>query len=110
MLALAGRRDPPVRWVVVTAEPITDIDATAAETIGQLLDELEQQGVVLACAELKATSASRSGAGASWIGWASTGSTRRSGRRYAHTGRPKVSTGWTGRTSFLPRREGVCGR
>src|SRR4051794_32789278 len=40
-------------WVVVAAEPITDIDATAGETLRALNDELEAGGVELAFAELK---------------------------------------------------------
>ena len=43
----------PVRWVVVAAEPITDIDTTAADTLRQLLTELRQQQVTLAFAEMK---------------------------------------------------------
>jgi len=43
----------PVRWVVVAAEPITDIDTTAADTLSQLLEELRQANVTLAFAEVK---------------------------------------------------------
>jgi MFS superfamily sulfate permease-like transporter len=43
----------PVRWVVATAEPITDVDTTAANILDQLLRELRQQRVTLAFAELK---------------------------------------------------------
>ncbi len=43
----------PVRWVVVTAEPITDIDATAAATLESLHRDLAADGIVLAFAELK---------------------------------------------------------
>ena len=43
----------PVHWVVVAAEPITDIDTTAADTLRQLLTELRQEQVTLAFAELK---------------------------------------------------------
>lgn len=43
----------PLRWVVVAAEPITDVDTTAADTLQQLLEELRQQGVTLAFAEAK---------------------------------------------------------
>jgi high affinity sulfate transporter 1 len=43
----------PVRWVVVAAEPITDIDTTAADTLRELLEELRAEGVTLAFAELK---------------------------------------------------------
>ena len=43
----------PVRWVVVADEPITDIDTTAAATLHELLEELHQEHVTLAFAELK---------------------------------------------------------
>jgi MFS superfamily sulfate permease-like transporter len=49
---LAAAR-PAARWVVVAAEPITDVDTTAAAVLGELLAELRQQGVTLAFAELK---------------------------------------------------------
>jgi len=39
--------------VVVAAEPITDVDTTAADTVLELLGELQQQEVVLAFAEMK---------------------------------------------------------
>ncbi|MCC6527686.1 MAG: SulP family inorganic anion transporter [Polyangiaceae bacterium] len=42
-----------VRWVVVAAEPITDVDTTAAEMIQELDTELAARGVELAFAELK---------------------------------------------------------
>ena len=35
----------PVRWAVVAAEPITDIDSTAADTLHELLEELRQDHV-----------------------------------------------------------------
>ena len=44
---------PSIRWVVVAAEPITDVDTTAAEMIQELDDELTRRGVELAFAELK---------------------------------------------------------
>jgi MFS superfamily sulfate permease-like transporter len=40
-------------WIVVAAEPITDIDATAGETLRALNDELDAAGIELAFAELK---------------------------------------------------------
>jgi MFS superfamily sulfate permease-like transporter len=49
--ALARAGDPA--WIVIAAEPITDIDATAGEMLGGLDDELTAAGVVLAFAELK---------------------------------------------------------
>ena len=50
---LVSEAASPVRWVVVAAEPITDIDTTAADILRDLLDELRQEGVTLAFAELK---------------------------------------------------------
>ena len=50
---LVSQATRPPRWVVVAAEPITDIDTTAADTLGQLLQELRQQHVTLAFAEVK---------------------------------------------------------
>ena len=41
------------RWVVIAAEPITDIDATAGETLAVLQADLQADGRTLAFAELK---------------------------------------------------------
>ena len=43
----------PVVWVVVAAEPITDVDTTAAEMIRELDEELAARGAELAFAEMK---------------------------------------------------------
>lgn len=43
----------PVRWVVVAAEPITDVDPSAAEVLEELADDLHAAGVELAFAEMK---------------------------------------------------------
>ncbi len=64
----------PVRWVVVAAEPITDIDSTAADNLHQLLEELRQERVTLAFAELKGRSRTASGATACSTPSAPTGS------------------------------------
>jgi high affinity sulfate transporter 1 len=40
-------------WVVVTAEPVTDVDSTAADMLQRLHDELQRRHVTLAFAELK---------------------------------------------------------
>jgi MFS superfamily sulfate permease-like transporter len=53
VLDVANEPGRDVRWIVVTAEPVTDIDVTAAHALRDLLDALDQQGVVLAFAELK---------------------------------------------------------
>jgi high affinity sulfate transporter 1 len=43
----------PTRWVVVAAEPVTDIDMTAADMLLELVATLEAQGTSLRFAELK---------------------------------------------------------
>ncbi len=40
-------------WVVVTAEPVTDVDSTAADMLQRLHDELQRRHLTLAFAELK---------------------------------------------------------
>jgi high affinity sulfate transporter 1 len=44
---------PRPRWIVVAAEPITDIDTTAADMLEELDDALNGQGISLVFAELK---------------------------------------------------------
>jgi MFS superfamily sulfate permease-like transporter len=41
ILEIVGAAEPPARWVVVAAEPITDVDTTAAMQLGKLLTELK---------------------------------------------------------------------
>ncbi len=53
VLARIRSAPEPVRWVVVAAEPVTDVDTTAAARLDLLLDDLEQRGIVLAFAGLK---------------------------------------------------------
>ena len=43
----------PVRWLVVTAEPVTSIDVTAADAVGELDDALHAAGIELCFAEIK---------------------------------------------------------
>jgi len=43
----------PIRWVVVAAEPITDVDTTAASMLDDLVEELDGREITLAFAELK---------------------------------------------------------
>ncbi len=47
---LAQRRP---RWIVVAAEPITDVDTTAADMLEELDEELNAKGISLVFAELK---------------------------------------------------------
>jgi high affinity sulfate transporter 1 len=43
----------PVRWLVIAAEPVTDIDTTAADVLREIDQSLETAGIELAFAELK---------------------------------------------------------
>ncbi|AIO69094.1 SulP family inorganic anion transporter [Burkholderia oklahomensis] len=45
--------DAPVRCVVIAAEPITDVDVTAADMLATLRDELAAQRITLYFAEMK---------------------------------------------------------
>ncbi len=51
--AAVAEAPTPTRWVVVAAEPVTDIDMTAADTLAELIAALESTGVSLRFAELK---------------------------------------------------------
>ena len=44
---------PALRWLVVAAEPITDVDTTAADMLEQLDESLNARGISLVFAELK---------------------------------------------------------
>jgi high affinity sulfate transporter 1 len=43
----------PVRWLVVAAEPVTSVDVTAADVVGELDDTLHASGIELCFAEMK---------------------------------------------------------
>ena len=45
--------DPGLKWIVIAAEPITDVDTTAADTLEELDEELNARGVSLVFAEMK---------------------------------------------------------
>ncbi len=45
--------DPRPRWILIAAEPITDVDTTAADMLVDLDEELNAAGTSLAFAELK---------------------------------------------------------
>ena len=45
--------DPPPRWIVVAAEPMTDVDTTACDMLEDLAEDLDAQGISLHFAELK---------------------------------------------------------
>ncbi len=45
--------DPAPRWIVIAAEPITDVDTTAADLLEELDGDLNARGIDLVFAELK---------------------------------------------------------
>jgi high affinity sulfate transporter 1 len=53
IIELVDEMKEPPRWVVVAAEPITDVDTTAAEMLLELDNELAARGAELAFAEMK---------------------------------------------------------
>jgi high affinity sulfate transporter 1 len=44
---------PPPQWIVIAAEPITDVDTTASDVLEDLDEDLNSRGVSLVFAELK---------------------------------------------------------
>ncbi|HEY7071911.1 MAG TPA: sulfate permease [Acidimicrobiales bacterium] len=46
-------REPRPRWIIVAAEPITDVDTTAADMLEELDKELNARGISLVIAEMK---------------------------------------------------------
>ncbi|MGZ6708321.1 MAG: SulP family inorganic anion transporter [Solirubrobacteraceae bacterium] len=48
-----ARADPRPRWILIAAEPITDVDTTAADILRTLDEELNAEGTSLVFAELK---------------------------------------------------------
>ncbi|HYN42552.1 MAG TPA: sulfate permease [Thermoanaerobaculia bacterium] len=53
VLRAVAQAPTPTRWVVVAAEPVTDIDITAADQLGELDRELEEAGIEICFAEMK---------------------------------------------------------
>jgi MFS superfamily sulfate permease-like transporter len=45
--------DPPPSWIIIAAEPITDVDTTAADMLRELDETLNARGVSLVFAEMK---------------------------------------------------------
>ena len=48
-----ARANPTPKWIVVAAEPMTDIDTTASDVLEDLDEDLNQEGISLVFAELK---------------------------------------------------------
>ena len=53
VLDAVAKSPTPVRWLVVTAEPVTSVDVTAGDTVAELDETLHAQGIELCFAELK---------------------------------------------------------
>ena len=53
VLAAIASSPTPVRWLVVTAEPVTSIDVTAADAMCDLDDSLRAAGIHMCFAEMK---------------------------------------------------------
>lgn len=53
ILRAVAEAPTPTRWVIVAAEPVTDIDVTAADMLSALDDELQRAGIELGFAEMK---------------------------------------------------------
>ena len=52
-ITVLARREPAPRWIVVAAEPVTDVDTTAADMLFDLDHLLDGRGQALVFAELK---------------------------------------------------------
>jgi high affinity sulfate transporter 1 len=48
-----ARSDPPPRWILIAAEPVTDVDTTASDVLEELDETLNARHISLVFAELK---------------------------------------------------------
>lgn len=48
---LADAADPPLKWLIIDAQAITEIDLTAAERLASLIEELAQAGIAIKIAD-----------------------------------------------------------
>jgi high affinity sulfate transporter 1 len=48
-----AKADPPPTWILIAAEPMTDVDTTASDVLEELDQALNDQGISLVFAELK---------------------------------------------------------
>ena len=53
VLGAVATAPTPTKWVVVAAEPVTDVDITAADALAELDEKLHQAGIELCFAEMK---------------------------------------------------------
>jgi len=52
-VTLLAASDPPPAWIVIAAEPITDVDTTASDMLHGLDEAVNAKGVSLVFAEMK---------------------------------------------------------
>lgn len=50
---LVEQADPPVRWIVLNAEAVYDLDTTGASTMERVLDDLDRDGITLTLARVR---------------------------------------------------------
>ena len=48
-----AKSDPPPAWILIAAEPVTDVDTTASDVLEELDETLNAEGISLVFAELK---------------------------------------------------------
>ena len=53
VLGVVASAPAPLHWLVVTAEPVTSIDVTSADMLGELDETLRARGIALCFAEMK---------------------------------------------------------
>jgi high affinity sulfate transporter 1 len=53
VLRAVSEAPTPTKWVVVAAEPVTDVDITAADVLAELVEELHRAGIELCFAQMK---------------------------------------------------------
>jgi len=53
LTSLVKEADPPIEWVLIDAESIPDIDTTALQGLGELLEDLSDAGITVVFARLR---------------------------------------------------------
>jgi MFS superfamily sulfate permease-like transporter len=53
VLRAVAQAPTPTRWVIVAAEPVTDVDVTAADELAELDQQLHEAGIEICFAEMK---------------------------------------------------------
>ena len=101
---LATDSPSPMRWVILAAGPITDVDTTAAEELAALDDHLSARGIRLVFAELKGPVKDGWPATASANGSPQAASFPRSGPLCLPTAPPPEPLGSTGPTATRASR------